>query len=122
VDGVATGRARRYPLVRALHDLAFVTGGTAHVVFLGLLIAGIAVPGLILGLLPRQVAWAGLVIAALGEISTASLIWAPLAVLLPIARFPGLIWLIIAGRLLPERHPHRGVSRSAQTDEGTLAP
>jgi hypothetical protein len=109
-------------LVRALHDLAFVTGGSAHVVFLGLLVAGIAVPGLILGLLPRRLAWAGLAIAALSEISTASLIWAPLAVLLPIARFPGLLWLIATGRLLPERHPHRAVSRTDHSDEGTLSP
>src|SRR6476620_4139839 len=41
------------PLVRALADLTFLTGGPMHVVFLGLLLAGIAVPGLLLGLLPR---------------------------------------------------------------------
>lgn len=41
------------PLVRALHDLSFLTGGVAHIVFLGLLLAGIAVPALLLGLLPR---------------------------------------------------------------------
>ena len=94
-------------LVRALHDLAFLTGGPAHVVALGLLIAGIAVPSLILGLLPRPLAWAGLVIAALAELSTVVLIWPSLAVLLPIARFPGLIWLIAAGFLLPHRRPGR---------------
>src|SRR5689334_2638328 len=52
------------PLVRALADLTFLTGGPAHVVFLGLLLAGVAVPGLLLGLLPRPVAVTGLVIAA----------------------------------------------------------
>ncbi|WP_234796847.1 CaiB/BaiF CoA transferase family protein, partial [Mycolicibacterium porcinum] len=36
------------------------TGGVGHIVALGLLLAGIAVPGLILGLLPRPVAWTGL--------------------------------------------------------------
>jgi hypothetical protein len=100
------------PLIRALHDLAFATGGTAHVVFLGLLVAGVAVPGLILALLPRRVAWAGLVVAAVAELSTASLIWSGLSVLLPIARFPGLIWLIAAGRLLPASHPHRAATRA----------
>ena len=44
-------------LVRALYYLVFLTGGPAHVVILGLLIAGIAVPGLILGLLPQPLAW-----------------------------------------------------------------
>ena len=95
------------PLVRALHDLAFLTGGPAHVVGLGLLLAGIAVPSLILGLLPRGLAWTGLAIAAVAEISTVVLIWPSSAVLLPIARFPGLVWLIVAGFLLPHRRPRR---------------
>lgn len=94
-------------LVRALHDLAFLTGGPAHVVGLGLLIAGIAVPALILGLLPRALAWTGLIIAAIAELTTVVLIWPSTAVLLPIARFPGLIWLIAAGFLLPLRRPAR---------------
>jgi Sap, sulfolipid-1-addressing protein len=94
-------------LVRAFDDLSFLTGGPAHVVALGLLLAGIAVPSLILGLLPRPLAWAGLVIAGLAELSTIVLIWPSLAVLLPIARFPGLIWLIVAGFLLPHRRPGR---------------
>ncbi|MCW2522429.1 MAG: hypothetical protein JWO63_764 [Frankiales bacterium] len=94
-------------LVRALHDLAFLTGGPAHVVALGLLIAGIAVPALILGLLPRGLAWAGLVIAGLAELGTLVLIWPSVAVLLPIARFPGLVWLIVAGFRLPHRRPRR---------------
>lgn len=47
------------PIVRALHDLSFLTGGVAHVVFLGLLLAGIAVPALLLHLLPRPLAVTG---------------------------------------------------------------
>jgi hypothetical protein len=35
------------------------------------------------------------------------LIWPALAVLLPVARFTGLIWLIVAGALLPLRRRHR---------------
>ena len=81
--------------------MAFATGSTAHVVLLGLLIAGIAIPGLLLRLLPSWLAWTGLVIAAAAELCTLSLVWSPLAVMLPVARFPGLIWLITAGALLP---------------------
>lgn len=98
------------PLVRALHDLAFLTGGVGCVVFLGLLVAGVAVPGLLLGLLPRPLAWAGLGVALLAELSTLSLIWTPLAVLLPIARFPGLVWLVVTGIVLPHRR-RRGEAR-----------
>ena len=89
------------PLVRALYYLTFLTGGPWHVVALGLLIAGIAVPSLIMGLLARPVAWTGLVIAALAEVTTLVLIWPGLSPLLPVARFTGFIWLIAAGALLP---------------------
>lgn len=95
------------PVVRALHDLSFLTGGPAHVVFLGLLIAGVAVPGLLLGLLPRALAVAGLVIAAIAELATLALLWPQLSVLIPLARFPGLLWLIVVGFRLPRQRPRR---------------
>ena len=94
------------PLTRALYYLVFLTGGPGHVVLLGLLVAGIAVPGLIVGLLPRPVAWTGFVIAAAAELTTLVLIWPGLSPLLPVARFSSLIWLIAAGALLPtQRRP-----------------
>ena len=89
--------------MRALYFLVFLTGGPAHVVVLGLLVAGVAVPGLTLGLLPRTVAWAGLVIAAIAEVTALVLVWPPLMVLLPVARIPALVWLIIAGATLQRR-------------------
>lgn len=94
-------------VVRALQDLAFLTGGPAHVVFLGLLVAGIAVPGLVLRLLPRPLAWAGLAVAVVAELTTLALVWPALSVLLPLARFPALAWLVAAGLLLPHRRPGR---------------
>jgi hypothetical protein len=97
------------PLVRALYYLTYLTGGPWHVVTLGLLIAGIAVPGLIIGLLPRAVAWTGLVIAALAELTTLVLIWPGLSPMLPVARFAGLVWLIVAGLLLPLRRRQQQV-------------
>ncbi|MGS2617659.1 hypothetical protein ACVCAH_24510 [Micromonospora sp. LZ34] len=88
-------------VVRALQDLAFATGGTGHVVFLGLLLAGIAVPGLLAGLLPRRLALIGLVIASVAELSTLTLLLSDAAILLPIARFTALAWLIATGFVLP---------------------
>jgi hypothetical protein len=88
-------------IVRALQDLAFITGGPGHVVPLGLLIAGISVPGLLARLLPRWLTIAGLVIAALAELTTLTLLVADASFLLPVARFTGLAWLVIAGFLLP---------------------
>ena len=99
-------------LVRALYYLTYLTGGPWHVVTLGLLIAGIAVPGLIVGLLPRALAWTGLVIAALAELTTLVLIWPGLSPLLPVCRFTGLVWLIVAGAMLPLRRRNRQEVRS----------
>jgi hypothetical protein len=88
-------------LTHALSFLAFITGGVGFVVGLGLLVAGIAVPSLILRFMPRWLAWTGLVIAALSELSFLSMAVEPLQFLLPIGRFGGLLWLVAAGFLLP---------------------
>ncbi|GAA0980339.1 hypothetical protein GCM10009555_046620 [Acrocarpospora macrocephala] len=89
-------------LTHALAYLSFITGGVGYVVGLGLLVAGLAVPALILKLVPAWLAWTGLVIAALSELSFVSMVVEPLQVLLPIGRFGGAIWLIIVGFLLPQ--------------------
>ncbi len=88
-------------LIHALAFLAFITGGVGFVVGIGLLVAGLAVPALILRFVPRWLAWTGLVIAALSELSFLSMAIEPLQFLLPIGRFGGLLWLVVAGFLLP---------------------
>lgn len=88
-------------LVRALHALGYALGGPGFVVPLGLLLAGISVPSLIVGLVPRWLAWAGLVLAAVCEVATLTLLWDGLTPLLPIGRFLGLAWLAAVGFLLP---------------------
>lgn len=92
-------------IVLELHELSFLSGGPAHVVWLGLLVAGLAVPGLILGLLPRRLAQAGLALAALAQLCTVVLIWPQLVALVPVARFLALGWLILVGVMLPYRRP-----------------
>jgi len=88
-------------LARALSTLTFATGGIGFVAPFGLLIAGIAVPALILGLLPRALAWAGLVVAVLAMLTTFALISDVLYPLLPIGRFGGVLFLIATAALLP---------------------
>ncbi|MFE6839954.1 hypothetical protein ACFVFI_34660 [Streptomyces sp. NPDC057705] len=104
---------QRPELVRALQYLAFSLGGPGHVVMLGLLVAGIAVPGLLAGLLPRALAVAGLAVAAVAELATLVLLAEGAALLLPVARFTGLAWLIAAGFLLPRRR-----ARARTPEEG----
>ncbi|MFI2279116.1 hypothetical protein [Nocardia beijingensis] len=83
--------------VRALHTLAFLAGGPANVVSTGLLIAGIGLPALHLR---PWLARVGLVIAIAGLVTTATLMRTEAAVLLPLARFTGMAWLIAAGFLV----------------------
>lgn len=88
-------------LTHALAYVSFAAGGFAHVLGLGLLVAGIAVPGLLLRLIPTGFAWVGLVIAVPAELSFLSMVVEPLQILIPIGRFGSLIWLVAAGFLLP---------------------
>jgi hypothetical protein len=90
-------------LVRALYLLTFLVGGVAHVVTLGLLVAGIAATGLTEGLLPPAVAWTGMAIAALCELTMLVLAWQPLGPTLPVARVAALVWLLLISARLPTR-------------------
>ena len=87
--------------LRAVQLLAFATGGVGSVTTFGLLIAGVSVPSLAFRLMPRWLGWCGLGIATVAELSTVSLLCATLSPLLPLARFPGLIWLLAAGVAMP---------------------
>lgn len=88
--------------------LSYALGGVGFVVCIGILIAGIAVPAMILRLTPRWLAWVGLVLATLAEISFLSLLVPQLAILLPIGRFLGLAWLLTIGFLLPHNNGQMG--------------
>ncbi|WP_193570850.1 hypothetical protein [Leifsonia tongyongensis] len=103
----------------ALTYFAFITGGVGFVTGMGLLVAGIAVPSLILHFVPRWLAWTGLVIAALAELSFLSMAIEPLQFILPIGRFGGLLWLIAVGFLLP--NDRREVRREGTVREDDAA-
>ncbi|MRH90262.1 hypothetical protein GFY24_22955 [Nocardia sp. SYP-A9097] len=83
--------------VRALHTFAFLTGGPADVMTTGLLIAGITLSAIPQKVLPIWLIRAGLAIAFIAMLTTAALTFTAAAVALPIARFTGMVWLIIVG-------------------------
>ena len=95
--GVADASMQSAPVVRALYLFAFMLDGPAYAGSLGLLLAGLAVAGLLTRLLPRWLAWVGLVVAALGELSFLSMLVPTFGMLIPLTRFPGYLWLITAG-------------------------
>jgi hypothetical protein len=91
-------------LARAIYDLVFAAGGPGYTVPLGLLCAGLAVPGLLGGHLPRRLAWAGIVLGIVGELSVLSLAIPQALYLVPLTRFPAFVWLAWAGfKLAPTR-------------------
>ena len=98
--------------------LAFATGGFAHTAMLGLFLAGVSVPSLAFGLMPRWVGWFGLVVAAIAELSLISMVVPALSPLLPLARFPALAWLIAAGITMPKTRavtePHHDVGEPVE--------
>ncbi|WP_405488515.1 DUF4386 domain-containing protein [Streptomyces sp. NBC_00096] len=103
--GARLGQGAGPDLARALADLAFFAGGPAYAAMFALLLAGVAVPGLIAGLLPRPLAWAGLVLAAAGMLALLGLVVDGFQYLLPVVRFGGLVWLVWAAVKLPRtRH------------------
>ena len=96
------GIAQDASITRALYYLAFAVGGVGYSVPLGLLMAGISVTAGMTRLLPKWLAVLGILLAVCGELSWFSLLSLKLLFLIPLTRFPGFIWLIAAGFLLPK--------------------
>lgn len=90
-------------VVIALYYLGYGLGGPGFSVPMGLLMAGVSVTAAFMKLLPRWVIMLGLVLALAGEISWLHLAFPKLLFLIPLVRFPGFIWLIAVGFLLPKR-------------------
>ena len=100
-------------ILRALYYLAFAFGGVGFSVPLGLLLAGICIPAAFMRLLPRWLIVFGLVLAVIGELSWLTLIMPKALPLIPLTRFPGFIWLILAGFTLPSGRLIRGSTEPA---------
>lgn len=95
------------PVLRAMYGLSFAAGGPGFVMFIALLLLGISIPALLGRLVPRWIAWFGLVIAAISTIATLAVAFDGLDFLLPIGRFGSMIWLIAVGATLPSHRVRR---------------
>jgi hypothetical protein len=92
-------------ITRGIQLLGFASGGTGNVVFAGLLIAGISVTAGLALLIPKWIMWSGLILAAISLLSMFNMIFEGVSILLPIGRFLGIIWMIIAGFKLKKEKP-----------------
>src|SRR5438034_5615584 len=115
LEWAGSGLGDDAPLAGTLAELTFATGGPGHVVPLALLVAGVAVPVLLVRLVWPSLAWAGLVIAAVGMVSTLTLAWLGLAVTLPVARFGAIAWILAISVVLPVRRPRAAVPPGPET-------
>jgi hypothetical protein len=94
--------AQSAPLLTALHHFAVALGGPGFTMPFGLLLAGVSVTAGFAKLLPKWIVGLGLVLAVIGELSWLSLIVPRAGILIPLARWPGFVWLIAAGFALPK--------------------
>src|SRR5216683_1614792 len=88
-------------LTTALYYLSYAFGGPGFSVPMGLLMAGVCIPAALRKLLPTWVVAFGLLMAIAGELSWFNLVFPKALFLIPLVRFPGFIWLIATGFMLP---------------------
>jgi hypothetical protein len=94
-------------LTRALSYLFWTLGGPAHVVWLGLMLAGASLAALGHRLLPRWLGLAGLVVAGLAGLSLLTLLTTGAVAFIPLGRFPALVWFVAASVLISSQAGRR---------------
>jgi hypothetical protein len=82
-------------------DLDRVAEGPGFSIPMGLLMAGVCIPAAVQKLLPKWLVAFGLLLAVAGELSWFNLVFPKVLFLIPPVSFPGFIWLIATGFMLP---------------------
>jgi hypothetical protein len=67
----------------------------------GLLVAGVTIPAAFLRLIPKWMVVLGIAVAICGELSWLYMMVPNALPLVPLTRFPGLVWIIAVGLTLP---------------------
>lgn len=98
-------------LLLALYRFSFALGGPGFSVPFGILIAGVSVTAGFSKIMPKWLVTAGLVIAVIGELSWLNIRFPKALLLIPLTRFPGFLWLIAAGFILPNTLERAKVSQ-----------
>jgi hypothetical protein len=96
----------------ALNYLSYASGGPGFSMPMGLLMAGVCIPAAFRKLLPKWLIVFGLLLALAGELSWFNLVFPKALFIIPLVRFPGFIWLIAIGFMLPN-----AVAGPARTSE-----
>lgn len=83
-------------VVKAIYFFSFLCGGVLYAIGFGLLAAGVSVTSYFMRLLPRWLTFLGIALAIAGELSWFSLIAYPANFFIPITRYLGFIWMLLA--------------------------
>ncbi|MGA8090276.1 MAG: hypothetical protein WCA10_23590 [Terracidiphilus sp.] len=87
-------------VVKAIYFFSFLCGGVVYAIGFGLFAAGVSVTSHFTRLLPRWLTFLGIVLAITGELTWFSLIAFPANFFIPITRYVGFIWMLLAAILL----------------------
>ncbi len=93
------------PVAKGLSFLSFLFGGAAYAVGFGLLAAGVSVTSFFARTLPRWLVVLGMLVAIAGELSWLSLVAYPANFFIPITRYVGFIWMLLAAIKLTRSRP-----------------
>jgi hypothetical protein len=91
--------------VLGLYYFSFAVGGPGFSVPMGLLMAGVSVTSAFGKLLPKWIIVLGLALAAAGELSVFYFLSPKLLFLIPLTRFPGFVWIVAVGFVMPRSRP-----------------
>jgi hypothetical protein len=108
--GISENRA----VLEALYWLVQGLGGPGFAVPFGILVAGVTIPAAFMRLIPKWLVVLGMAIAICGELSWLYLMVPAALPLIPLARFPGFVWIIATGLAMPS-----SIERSSPTGESS---
>jgi hypothetical protein len=106
--GIAENRA----VLQALYWLAQGFGGAGFSVPFGILVAGVTIPAAFMRLVPKWIVILGIAVAICGELSWLYMMVPGALPFVPLARFPGFVWMIAIGFVLPS-----SIARASSTAE-----
>lgn len=84
------------PSLKAIDFFGFLCGGVLYAIGFGLMAAGVSVTGYFMRLIPRWLVGLGMLVAITGELSWFSLLAFPANFFIPITRYVGFVWMILA--------------------------
>lgn len=102
------------PVAKAISFLSFLFGGAAYAVGFGLLAAGVSVTSFFARTLPRWLVVLGMLVAIAGELSWLSLVAYPANFFIPITRYLGFIWMLLAAIMLTRNRRPVSLAHAAE--------